>query len=130
MTTTDERMQILKMIQDGKISAEEGAKLLQALSAGAKPDKQRPSTPPTPGGSDARWFRVRVTDLGSGKNKVSVNIPMGLVNVAMRMGARFAPNVENVNYEEMAAAIKSGATGKVIDVTDEESGERVEIFVE
>ena len=130
MTTTDERMQILKMIQDGKISAEEGAKLLQALSTGAKTDKQRPPAPPTPGGSDARWFRVRVTDLGSGKNKVSVNIPMGLVNVAMRMGARFAPNVENVNYEEMAAAIKSGATGKVIDVTDEESGERVEIFVE
>ena len=130
MTTTDERMQILKMIQDGKISAEEGAKLLQALSTGTKADKQRPPAPPTPGGSDARWFRVRVTDLGSGKNKVSVNIPMGLVNVAMRMGARFAPNVENVNYEEMAAAIKSGATGKVIDVTDEESGERVEIFVE
>ena len=130
MATTDERMQILKMIQDGKISAEEGAKLLQALSASAKADKQRPSAPPTPGGSDARWFRVRVTDLGSGKNKGSVNIPMGLVNVAMRMGARFAPNIDNVNYEEMAAAIKSGATGKVIDVTDEESGERVEIFVE
>jgi len=130
MTTTDERMQILKMIQDGKISAEEGAKLLQALSTGAKADKQRSPAPSMPGGSDARWFRVRVTDLGSGKNKVSVNIPMGLVNVAMRMGARFAPNIENVNYEEMAAAIKSGATGKVIDVTDEESGERVEIFVE
>ena len=132
MTSTDERMQILKMIQEGKITAAEGAKLLEALNVGSKTDKRPPTPPLPPGapGSDARWFRVRVTDLGSGKNKVSVNIPMGLVNVAMRMGARFAPNVENVNYEEMAAAIKSGATGKVIDVTDEESGERVEIFVE
>ena len=129
MTSADERMQILKMIQDGKISAEEGAKLLQALGASAKSDK-RPPIPPSIGASDPRWFRVRVTDLNTGKNKVNVNIPMGLVNVGLKMGARFAPNVEGVNYEELMTAIKSGASGKVIDVTDEETGERVEIFVE
>jgi len=129
MASADERMQILKMIQDGKISAEEGAKLLQALGASAKSDK-RPAAPPPIGASDPRWFRVRVTDLSTGKNKVNVNIPMGLVNVGLKMGARFAPNVEGVNYEELMTAIKSGASGKVIDVTDEETGERVEIFVE
>ena len=32
MATTEERLKILKMIEDGKISAEEGAKLLAALS--------------------------------------------------------------------------------------------------
>ena len=32
MATTEERMKILKMIDEGKISAEEGAKLLSALS--------------------------------------------------------------------------------------------------
>jgi hypothetical protein len=129
MASADERMQILKMIQDGKISAEEGAKLLQALGASAKSDK-RPPMPPPLGASDPRWFRVRVTDLNTGKNKVNVNIPMGLVNVGLKMGARFAPNVEGVNYEELMTAIKSGASGKVIDVSDEETGERVEIYVE
>jgi hypothetical protein len=119
-------MQILKMIEEGKISAEEGAKLLQALSA-AKGDKRK--TGPI-AGSDARWFRVRVTDLDTGKNKVNVNIPMGLVNVGLKMGARFAPNVEGVNYEEIMTAIKSGASGKVLDVSDDDTGERVEIFVE
>ena len=128
MASAEERMQILKMIQEGKISAEEGAKLLQALGAG-KADK-RATTTTTPAGSDARWFRVRVTDLASGKNKVNVNIPMGLVNVAIKMGARFAPNIEGANYDEMVQAIKSGASGKIIDVTDEQDGERVEIFVE
>jgi hypothetical protein len=126
MATVEERMQILKMIEEGKISAEEGAKLLQALSA-AKGDKRK--TGPI-AGSDARWFRVRVTDLDTGKNKVNVNIPMGLVNVGIKMGARFAPNVENLDYEELAEAIKSGAQGKIIDVVDEEDGERVEIFIE
>ena len=83
-------MQILKMIQEGKISADEGAKLLEVLNAGTKSDKRPPSPPLPPGapGSDARWFRVRVTDLRSGKNKVNVNIPMGLVNVGLKMGAR------------------------------------------
>jgi hypothetical protein len=130
MASSEERLQILKMIQEGKISAEEGAKLLQALTAGAKADKRPTSPSGGPGSSDARWFRVRVTDLASGKSKVSVNIPMGLVNVAMKMGARFAPNIDNVDYEEMMTAIKSGASGKIVDATDEESGERVEIYVE
>jgi len=129
MTSAEERMQILKMIQEGKITAEEGAKLLQALGASSKVEK-RPPPPPSAGVSDPRWFRVRVTDLATGKSKVNVNIPMGLVNVGLKMGARFAPNMDNVNYEELMTAIKSGASGKVIDVADEEKGERVEIFVE
>ena len=37
MATSDERMKILKMIDEGKISAEEGAKLLAALSSGSRP---------------------------------------------------------------------------------------------
>jgi len=127
MASAEERMQILKMIQEGKISAEEGAKLLQALSA-SKADKR--STASSGSGGDARWFRVRVTDLASGKSKVNVNIPMGLVNVAVKMGARFAPNIEGANYEEMVQAIKNGASGKIMDVTDDQDGERVEIFVE
>ena len=34
MATVEERMKILQMIQDGKISAEDGAKLLSALTEG------------------------------------------------------------------------------------------------
>ncbi len=115
MTSTEERMQILKMIQEGKITADEGARLLEALNASAKADKRPPAPPPPPGaaGSDSRWFRVRVTDLRSGRNKVNVNIPMGLVNVGLKMGARFAPNMEGVNLEEMMVAIQSGASVRV-----------------
>jgi hypothetical protein len=116
-------MQILSMIQNGQVSAEEGAKLLAALKAGTK------ENPPAEG-AQPRWFRVRITDLKTGKNKVNVNIPMALVNVGMKMGARFVPEAQGVNYDELAAAIRSGAQGKVVDVEDEESEERVEIFVE
>jgi hypothetical protein len=124
MATTEERMQILKMIENGHISAEEGARLLAALEeSGAKEQPERQ-------GRRAQWFRVRVTDLKSGKNKVNVNIPMGLVNVGMRMGAKFAPDIEGLDLDDIMATIKSGALGKIIDVEDNEDGERVEIYVE
>ena len=128
MATVEERMKILKMIEEGKINAEEGAKLLAALA------DSRKTPPPSAGtaltGGEARWFRVRVTDLTTGKPKVNVNIPMGLVNVGIKMGARFAPGLEAEQMEAIAEALKSGAVGKIVDVTDEEDGEHVEIFVE
>ena len=37
MTTSDERQQVLRMIADGKITPEEGARLLAALGGGAPP---------------------------------------------------------------------------------------------
>ena len=56
---------------------------------------------------------------------------MGLVNVGIKMGARFAPEIEGERSgrytgRQFAAASK----GKVMDITDEEDGERIEIFVE
>lgn len=126
MATTEERLQILKMIENGKISAAEGADLLRALDR----DSRSPVAEPLKGASSPRWFRVRVTDTVSGRHKVNVNIPMGLVNVGIKMGARFAPEVEGVDYNEILEAIRSGQQGKILDVTDEEDGERVEIFVE
>jgi len=125
MATVEERMQILKMIEEGKISAEEGAKLLAALSAGSKVEAKREGSGPSP-----KQFRVRVTDLATGRNKVNINIPMSLVNVGIKMGARFAPDVEGIDFDEVVAAIKSGSQGKIVDVVDEEDGERVEIYVE
>lgn len=124
MVSSEERMRILQMIQDGKISPEEGANLLQALGRGSK------SAPPPPTAPDPRLLRVRITDLKSNKTKVNVNIPMGLVNVGVKLGARFMPQNADVNYDEIMAAIKSGASGKVVDVEDVESGERVEVWVE
>jgi hypothetical protein len=127
MATTEERLQILKMIEEGKISATEGAELLRALDT--KGDRPQPQEP-MKGASAPRWFRVRVTDVQSGRNKVNINIPMGLVNVGIKMGARFAPEIEGERLEGILDAVRSGQLGKVMDITDEEDGERVEIFVE
>lgn len=97
MATEEERMKILKMIQEGKISAEQGVQLLEALDEGTRRAARSrsapgaPPPPPPPSGRGTRWFRVLVTDTNTGKNRVNVRLPIGLVSAGIKMGARFAP---------------------------------------
>jgi len=126
MATTEERMKVLQMIREGKITAEEGAKLLSTLTD-TKKETRRPIARSQEG---TRWFRVRVTDMATGKTKTSVNIPMGLMEWGLQIGAQFAPEVAAINSEELMAALQSGVEGKIVDVIDEEDGEHVEIFIE
>ncbi len=126
MATTEERMKILQMIKEGKITAEEGAKLLAALSQSQNVPKKFGNR--TSGGP--RWFRVRVTDTVTGKTKTSVNIPLGLMEWGVRIGAQFAPEVGHISMEQLYEMAQSGMEGKIVDVVDEEDGEHVEIFIE
>ena len=128
MANVEERMKILKLIEEGKISAEEGAKLLSALSDSRKNFPPAPPRPPSVGG--ARMLRVRVTDTRTGRSKASVQIPLALVDAGLKIGAHFAPEVQGVDMSNVMEALRMGVTGKIIDVTDEEDGEHVEIFVE
>ncbi|HEY69529.1 MAG TPA: hypothetical protein G4O08_02985 [Anaerolineae bacterium] len=123
MTTAEERVKILKMIEEEKINAEEGARLLRALG---KQERKRSVSAVNESG----WLRVHVTDLDSGKSSVNVNVPMRLVNVGLRLGARFVPDMEGLDVEELADALQQGLTGKIIDVIDKDQGQRVEVFVE
>jgi hypothetical protein len=126
MASSEERMKILKMIEDGKLSAEEGTKLLSALNSPRVPTPPRP--PGMPGAP--RWLRIRVTDIRTGRSKASVQIPLALVDAGMKIGAHYAPEVEGVDMSNVMEALRSGVTGKIIDVTDDEDGEHVEIYVE
>jgi len=125
MASVDDRMKILKMIEEGKLSAEEGTKLLVALGT-KKPTSAR--GPGMPGA--AKWLRIRVTDTRSGRSKASVQIPLALVDAGLKIGAHFAPEVEGVDMSNVMEAMRSGMTGKIIDVTDDEDGEHVEIYIE
>ena len=130
MANAEERMKILKMIEEGKISADEGAKLLAALSEPRKGFPTPPRPPNFPGTSGARWLRIRVTDTRTGRSKASVQIPLALVDAGLKIGAHFAPEVEGVDMTNVMEALRMGVTGKIIDVVDEEDGEHVEIYVE
>ena len=89
MASSEERMKILKMIEDGKLSAEEGTKLLSALNSPRVPTPPRPSNLP----GAPRWLRIRVTDIRTGRSKASVQIPLALVDAGLKICAHFAPQV-------------------------------------
>jgi len=127
MTTSEERMKILKMIQEGKITAEEGAKLLQALAVAA------PSARPVANSKlKGRWLRVRVTDSAAGKTKVNVNVPLRLVEAGLGIAAQYAPTEVEFSdlMDAVTEALNDGLTGKIVDVVDEEDGEHIEVFVD
>lgn len=152
-----ERLRILQMVEEGKLNASEAATLLSSLGKAPQPPAEpvasaavapeapeawaeagtlvepfRPAAPAKPAtpGDGPRWFRVRVTDMASGKTKVTVNLPIGLVNWGMKIGARYAPEVSEFDFNEFSQILQSGAEGKIVDVLDEEDGEHVEIFVD
>jgi len=131
MATTEERMKILKMVEEGKLSAEDGAKLLTALSqvSAAAHGTATSTTSAKGSGPIARWLRIRVTDM-SGRQKVNVNLPIGLVNVGAKIASKFAPEADMLEWHQIIDAINSGAHGKIIEVHDNDDGEHVEIFVE
>ncbi len=122
MATIEERMRILKMIEEKQITAEEGAKLLETLRTSSAPGREESPR--------SRWLRVRVTDRVTGKVKVNVNLPVGLLDVGIKMGARFAPDMAGMDLSAVQAAIREGVQGRIIEVDDEEDRERVEVFVE
>lgn len=126
MATSEERLKILQMIQDGKITAEDGAKLLAALTETGK--RKRSRTVSRTG--EARYMRVKVTDTFSGKTKVSVNLPLGLVDTGLNIAANFMPEMGTDAAAEISDAINEGLTGKIVDVFDEEDGEHIEIFID
>ncbi len=126
----EERVRILAMVKEGKITPEEGIKLLEALEISVE-DQAMESTQ-----GKAKWFRVRITDTRTNKPKVTVNLPISLVDWALRTGTKVASfggadlNGMGINVEELRAAINFGLKGKIVDVMDEESGDHVEVTVE
>lgn len=126
MVTSEERMKILKMISDGKITAEEGSQLIAAMS-----QRSEKSDRAAKRSLSGRMLRVRVMDLRTGKTRVNVNVPMNLVDAGLNIASQFTPEVENAQMmEAVKEALAENMTGKIVDVIDEEDGEHIEIFIE
>ncbi len=126
----EERLMILKMLQEGKITAEEAANLLDALNSGKDSKKQNEESQEKSSGKPGRWFRVVVTETSTGKSRANIRIPLGVINAGMKMGAHFTPQIDGMYNDQISKAIHSGITGQILDVFDDEDGEHVEVFIE
>ncbi|SDZ38451.1 hypothetical protein SAMN05660462_02964 [Proteiniborus ethanoligenes] len=119
----EEKMQILKMIEDGKINSKDGIELLSALE-----EKENLPMP-----KSSKWLRIKVFD-PEDNTKVNVNVPIALIDVGLKFATKVSPELKNsdlngIDFNEIVEMIKSGAEGKIVDV-ESGDGERVEIVVE
>ena len=126
LNTADEKMSILKMIEDKKIDASQGVQLLEALGKSGKTPQQKPVDP----GSKPRFMRILVTNANTGKSKVNVTLPYTLVSWGLRLGAQYAPELASMDLDALDDALEGTAGTKIIDVMDDEDGEHVEIYID
>ena len=126
MSNSNERTEILRLVENGKLSAAEGIQLLNLL------DKAPRLAPPPrpPANVKGRWLRIRVTNLSTQAPKVNVNLPLGLVSAGLRIGQRYAPELNGIDWDNLLDEIQRGADGKLVEVEDQDDNERVEIFVD
>lgn len=122
-----EKLQILEMVRDGKISTEEGVKLLEAL------DNNKTSDEANSQNKKAKWIKIKVFSPDDDK-KVNVTLPISLISIGVKLAEKFSPEIKasgltQDDMDEILNAIKSGATGKIVDI-DGENGEKVEIVIE
>jgi len=125
----NEKLTILKMVEEGKISVEEASKLLQSVE-----DKgQELSLITKPSERTAKWIKIRVIDEEG--TRVNVNLPIALVDVAFKIAKASDSNFDvklgnvNVDIDAIIKMIQEGAEGKIVDV-ESSDGTKVEIVIE
>ncbi len=122
MAFHEERRKVLQMIEEGKITPEEGARLLAALGT---QDEEAIADVEAPDSGD-RQLRVRVTHIATGQEKAVITLPLGVIE----FGLQFIPANDKFDPETIREAIRNRFTGRLVDVLDEARGERVEILIE
>lgn len=120
----EEKIQILKMVEEGKITVEDGVELLDALGENF-PINNKTKNP--------KWLKIKVYDPDD-DTKVNVVLPITFINLGMKFAYKFSPELKDTgldedDFKELFDAIKNGAEGKLVDV-ESENGEKVEIVVE
>ena len=121
----NEKLQILKMVQEGKVTVDEASKLLDAIEKPILDDLDSNN-------NKAKWLKIRIKDEDS--SKVNVTLPISLINLGLKLGSKFSPELKasglsEDELNEVFTAIKNGETGKIIDIQGE-NGETVEVTIE
>lgn len=126
----DETLRILKMIEEGTITAEQGADLMAAMNAGAM--AQRPGD--EKGGYDKKLFRVLVDSVSG--DKVKVQFPVGAIKKILKVTGKLPipeKDLEGVDLSGMMEAISECLEGEIEgDFVNVESsdGTTVRVFVD
>jgi len=83
---------------------------------------------------EARWFHLRITNTRTAHREfaMSLPLPLGLAAWGVGIARRFIPRFRETGVDEMILALRDGLEeGEqplVVDVTDDEDGERIQVY--
>lgn len=135
-TLSDERLEILRLVENQTVTAEEANRLLEALDRSDESHRGQQATapfgfapplPPEPPVAQGGSVRIRITDLESGKARINLVLPYRLVDSGIKLAKRLAPE-HLLDGREIRKSIEEGYWGPLLDITDD--NQRVEIIVE
>ncbi len=124
----EERMRVLKMVEEGKVTPEEGARLLDAIR---KRTEERPGAVASARG---RCLCVRVFEGDQEKPKVNVTVPLALGRLALRFIPRSAleelaeQGINLDDLDELIASVERSGPFRLVDVQD--GADKVEVVIE
>lgn len=128
----DDRLEILRMVASGVVTADEGATLLDALQRSERSGlgvraEVREAPRPTEPSRRPKTLRIRVTEEGAKKPNVNVVLPLGLIDTGLQIVDQYLGEyISDVSV--LREAILQGSAGAVLDVQDEDH--HVEIVIE
>ena len=136
-----EKIKILELLENGKISSADAVELLATLENSSEDNKKSNAAP-----GKGRTLRVRVD---GDKTKVNVNIPLSLIRIGSQiagLGMQWIPDeahtqmkkqgidLTKIDFDELMLVIDQGLSdGRLVDIEteDEEEGKmKVEVYVE
>lgn len=122
----DAMQRVLRLVSDGRLTAEEAGPILDALDArqtGA-PDRAPRPEPGSPGPrQEPRFARIQVVE--SGRKAVDLRVPLSVGRTALAG----IPGLSSAHATEIDRAILQGVLGPVFDLQDED-GDGVRIVLE
>ena len=80
------------------------------------------------------WLHLRIREGGDGRRNMAISFPLPLTLAAwaLRVAEPFVPQLRDTGVDDLIIALRhSSAEGQplVVDVQDDESGDRVEIYI-
>lgn len=117
---------ILRLVADGRLTAEEAGPILDALDArDPEHNARRPAGGPAPSPADGPGRAIRVEVTEGGRRIVNLRVPLSLGQAAL---ARI-PGLSEATADRIRDAIQAGIRGPVVTV-DEGAGDGVRVVIE
>ncbi len=113
----EERFRILRLVEEGKIKAEEAEELLKKIDENLEREK--------------RFLKVNIVE--NGKTKVNIMLPLSLLRWGLKLASKYGKEYGNkidISPEEIETIINDpDFKGKIVDINVEEENTQVLIEI-